>query len=141
MSQGATKQNVVVTDADGNTATVKPASTAAVAADLALVVAVSPNNTIATKEVRSATATLSNVASSATSVTLLASNANRLGATIYNDSTRALYLKFGTTASATDFTVLLVSGAYYEVPFGYTGRLDGIWVAANGFARLTELTS
>jgi pyruvate dehydrogenase complex dehydrogenase (E1) component len=60
---------------------------------------------------------------------------------IYNDSNRSLYLKFGTTASATDFTVLLVAGAYYEVPFGFTGRLDGIWVAANGFARLTELTS
>lgn len=86
-----------------------------------------------------ATATLSNVASSATSVTLLAANANRLGAIIVNDGTARLYVKFGTTASTTSFTVLMPPGGYYEVPFAYTGRIDGIWSVANGSARVTEL--
>ena len=40
------------------------------------------------------TATLSNVASSATNVTVLAANTARKGATIVNDSTQILYLKF-----------------------------------------------
>ena len=88
----------------------------------------------------STTATLSNVASSASSVTLLASNTLRRGATIYNDSTQVCFVKFGTTASNTSFTVRLASQDYYEVPFGYTGRIDGIWASANGNARVTEIT-
>ena len=87
-----------------------------------------------------ATATLSNVSSSASNVTLLASNAARRGATIFNDSTAILYIKFGATASATSFTVYLTAAQYYEVPYPcYTGIIDGIWASANGSARITEL--
>lgn len=86
------------------------------------------------------TATLTNVAASASSVTILAANTARLGATIVNDSTQVLYLKMGATASSTSYTVKLAAGAYYEVPFGYTGILDGIWASASGNARVTELT-
>lgn len=97
--------------------------------------------TVTTKEVRSATGTQSNVASSASSVTILASNANRLGAAVYNDSTAILYLLLGSaTASATVYTVQIGQGGYYEVPFNYTGQLTGIWASANGNARVTELT-
>lgn len=89
-----------------------------------------------------ATATLSNVSSSATNVTLKASNASRLGLLIYNDSTSNLFVKFGATASATSFTVLLGPGAYYEVPAPvYTGIVDGIWSSASGSARITEITA
>ena len=88
----------------------------------------------------SGTSTLSNVASSATSVTLLAANSGRRGATIYNDSTQVLYVKFGTTASNTSYTVQMAANAYYEIPFQHTGRIDGIWASANGNARVTEFT-
>lgn len=85
-------------------------------------------------------ATVTSVASSATSVTLLAASARR-GATIYNDSTQVLYMKFGITASNTSYTVQLASGDYWEMPYPiYTGRIDGIWASANGNARITELT-
>lgn len=87
------------------------------------------------------TATCTSVASSAASVTLKALNASRLGLTIENDSTQVLYVKFGTTAAATDYTVKMVAGAYYEVPFNYTGRIDGLWSSANGAAYVTELTA
>lgn len=90
-----------------------------------------------------ATATLSNVASSATSVTILASNASRKGAMIYNDSTAVLYIKFGATASATSYVVQIPSLGYYELPaaqYLYTGIIDGIWASANGNARVTELS-
>jgi hypothetical protein len=87
-----------------------------------------------------ATATTSNVSSSASSVTLLASNTLRRGATIQNDSTQVLYVKLGTTASTTSYTVKMAANSYYEVPFGYTNRIDGIWASVNGSARMTELT-
>lgn len=89
----------------------------------------------------STTATLSNVASSASSVTLLALNAQRRGATIYNDSSAILYVKLGATASATSYTVKMYQDDYFEVPAAYTGVIDGIWAAATGSARITEITS
>lgn len=88
----------------------------------------------------SGTATLSNVSGSASSVTLLSSNISRKGATIWNNSTAILYVKFGSTASATSCTVKMVADAYYEVPFGYTGIITGIWASATGNARVTELS-
>lgn len=90
--------------------------------------------------VRPDTSAVTSVASSAASVTLLAANPNRLGAIIINDSNQVLFVKFGTTASSSSYSARLVSNGYYEVPFGYTGIIDGIWVAANGNARITELT-
>ena len=89
---------------------------------------------------KSGTATLSNVASSATSVTLLSAAATRLGATFVNDSTQICYVKFGTTASATDYSVRMYPNDYFELPFNYTGRIDAIWASANGNMRVTELT-
>lgn len=90
---------------------------------------------------KSGTATLANVAGSASSVTLIASNANRRGATIQNDSTAILYVKFGSSASSTSYTVKMTADSYYEVPFGYTGIITGIWVSATGSARVTEMTT
>ena len=96
---------------------------------------------VPTKEVRASTPAQSSVAGSASSVSLLASNANRLGATITNDSSATLYVKLGATASTTSYTVKLVQDAYYEVPYGYTGAIDGIWSSATGNARITELAA
>jgi hypothetical protein len=84
--------------------------------------------------------TTSTVAGNAGSVTLLAANGARKGATIYNDSTATLYVKLGITASTSDFTVKMLPDQYYEVPFGYVSRIDGIWSSATGNARMTELT-
>ncbi|MGV0984980.1 MAG: hypothetical protein ACOYB2_10525 [Limnohabitans sp.] len=91
------------------------------------------------------TGTQSSVASSASDTTILASNSNRLGAAIYNDSTQVLYLLLASgTASATAFTVKVASGGYYELPpnmAGYTGVIKGLWASANGNARVTEWTA
>jgi hypothetical protein len=106
---------------------------------------VQPGNTANTTawlvtEDKSATATLANVASSASSVTLQASNTARKGWMIHNDSSAVLYVKFGTTASTSSYTVKLIADAYYEMPQGhiYTGIIDGIWASATGAARVTE---
>lgn len=88
------------------------------------------------------TATVTAVPDNAASVTLVAANSSRIGASVTNDSSAKLYVKTGTTATATDYTVPLVSGAYWEAPYGYTGRIDGIWASDpnDGAARVTEYT-
>jgi len=89
-------------------------------------------------------ATVTSVAGSASSVTLLAANTGRISASISNDSTAILYAKFGATASTSSFTVRIPANVYYEVPVGrdgkvYNGRIDGIWSVALGNARITEV--
>ncbi len=87
------------------------------------------------------TSTPANVASSITSVTLLAANVNRLGATIYNDSNSRLRVKLGTGASATSFTELVLPYGTYPVLPGYTGIITGLWsTVVSGNARVTEIT-
>lgn len=95
----------------------------------------------------SATATLVNVASSASSVTLIALNTARLGASIVNDSTAVLYVKYGSSASATSYNYVLAGsvggvGSTWEMPANprYTGIITGIWASATGSARTNELT-
>jgi hypothetical protein len=88
-----------------------------------------------------AVATLANVADTGSSGTLLASNAARLAAILYNDSTVGCYVKYGATASATSFTYFLDAGESYREE-RYTGIIDGIWESdASGSMRVTELTA
>lgn len=89
-----------------------------------------------------ATGATSSVASSATPVTLKAALAGRRGLTIFNDSTQVLYVLLGAgTASATVYTVQMSAGAYYELPYMFTGIVTGLWASANGNARITEITA
>jgi len=84
-------------------------------------------------------ATVASVAASASNVTLLASDSVRSGASFYNDSTSALYLKYGTTASTSSFTVKIPSYGYFELPIPvYYGTIDGIWDSATGNCRVTS---
>lgn len=93
----------------------------------------------------SGTSAITTVAASASSVSLLASNVNRKGATIVNDSSAVVYIKCGTTASTTSYTSTLAGAgaapfSSYEVPFGYTGAIDAIWASGTGNARITEFS-
>lgn len=59
---------------------------------------------------------------------------------VFNDSTATLYLKFGTAASTTSHTVQIPAGGYFEFPDPlYDGAVEGVWGAANGAARCTEV--
>ena len=79
-------------------------------------------------------------ASTTTSAQLLASNTSRLGATIWNEGGQELYVKCGTTASTTDYTVRIPANGYWECPFGYTGRIDGVTSTSTAQAQITEFT-
>ncbi len=98
------------------------------------------SNTVTVRDAGNATSVITSVPGSITSVTVLASNSNRKGAAVYNDSNARLYLKLGATASTTSFTVLVFPNSYYELPAMYTGIVDGIWASASGNARVTEIT-
>jgi hypothetical protein len=82
------------------------------------------------------------VASAATNTTLKAANTARIGLTIYNSDANALYVKMGATATTSDFSVVIPSGGYWEMPQPcYRGIVDGIWAAdGSGSAHVTELT-
>lgn len=101
---------------------------------------VSISGTVPVVDAPSATGTVTVVASIITTSTILAANVNRKGATIYNDSTKILYLTLAATTTLTAYTVQLAKQSYYEVPYHYTGIISGLWSAANGSAVVTELT-
>jgi hypothetical protein len=88
------------------------------------------------------TATITTKASSNANQTALASNSSRKGAKFFNDSDTDVVLKFGTTATTTDFTIKINAGGYYnlETPI-YRGRIDIISATTGtGNLRTTELT-
>lgn len=77
-----------------------------------------------------------------TSAVALASNANRRGFSIYNDSVSStLYIAYAATASTSDFTLKIAPGGYFEGPDPcYTGVISGIWSGTVGSAKVTEVT-
>lgn len=81
------------------------------------------------------------VARTSSTVVIASGNLSRMGLTVYNDSNGQLYLKLGSGATTSAFTVKLVANAYYEVPFPvYTGVVTGVWATAgSGNAMVTEL--
>lgn len=89
-----------------------------------------------------ATGNQTNVASSATDVTILAANAARKGAMIFNDSTSVLYLLLSTgTSSVTNYSTQILAGGILTMLVGeYTGVIKGLWSVANGAARVTEFS-
>jgi hypothetical protein len=94
-----------------------------------------------------AVATVTSINDTASSVALLAANANRRGGSIVNNSTSILYILLGTgTASATNFSVAIdgkttVPGVYF-IPPNFTGAIFGVWSAdSTGAAIMTELTA
>lgn len=88
-----------------------------------------------------ATSVVTRVPSSVTNVTLAAVNANRKGLSLYNDSNALQYVKFGVTATTTDFTLVLTPRMFYEMPFPiYVGQIDVISSSTNGAIQVTELS-
>ena len=97
--------------------------------------------TVTTSESRPSTTSVTQVAASATVVTLKASNVSRNQLIIYSDSTADLYIKLGSGASLTDYSVKLMQDDCFEFNFpAYTGIVTGIWASATGNAYVTEIT-
>lgn len=100
--------------------------------------AVPVSGTVTATPPASATANHTNVSSATSATTVLASNPNRKGATVYQDGSGTGYLKLGSGASATSYTIEMVSKSYYEVPFGYTGIITCLWTSTASTHRVVE---
>ena len=87
---------------------------------------------------KATSAPTTSVASSITSVTLLALNASRKWASFRNDSTSIAYI--AKSATATTSSVYLLQPQGYLYFDDYTGVVSAIWVSANGFMRIEEGT-
>lgn len=85
---------------------------------------------------KATSAPTTSVASSATSVTLLALNASRKWASFRNDSTSVAYI--AKSATATTSSVYLLQPQGYLYFDDYTGVVSAIWASANGFMRIEE---
>lgn len=81
---------------------------------------------------------VASVSASATSVSILAANADRRKAVIFNASDAFLYLKYGATATSSDYTVRVDPWTPWE-EWHHTGRIDGVWASATGAALVTEV--
>jgi hypothetical protein len=86
------------------------------------------------------TSVVSSVASSTSSVELLASASGRIEGVIQNDSTAVLYVKFGTAATSSSFTISLDPQEAVVID-KYNGVVHGTWASVNGNARVTVVTS
>lgn len=95
-----------------------------------------------TDGLRAPTATRTTVNSGTTSVTILASNSARKGAVIYNSDVNILRLDMsGGSAAASRCQYAIATGQSFEVPFGFSGAITGIWDAdGTGIADVVEFT-
>lgn len=86
------------------------------------------------------TPTTFSVASSATSVTILAANASRRGISVMNDSTSVLRLSFTTPATSANAFIAMQpqSFLYLDQQLMVGNAVYGIWTSANGKAQVTE---
>ena len=88
-----------------------------------------------------ASATLAQVTvSTVTSTALLAANAARKMAIFFNNGSNFVYIKFGTTASATSYTIILYPGGLFEMPIPmYTGAVEALANTSNNVINVTEI--
>lgn len=78
------------------------------------------------------------VASTTDSVTLLEPKKQRVGFSIFNNSTSPLYLDYGDAVSLENFAVKIKPKAYFESPFKTPQKIRGVWEAADGRALIRE---
>ena len=80
------------------------------------------------------------VLSSVTTVSILNANTSRRGATIYNKAGTDVFIKLGTVATTSVYTLKMSVDDYYELPYAYTGVVAGITASNAGIINVTELT-
>lgn len=83
------------------------------------------------------TATVTTVAVSTTVATLSLSNASKTGIVIHNEI-GILFVKFGATATSSDYTYRLTQNTVLEV-INYAGLITGIKLAGSTDAQVTEI--
>jgi len=91
---------------------------------------------------KASTSTVAQITPSTSVQTLLAANASRVSAVLFNGGNKSLFVKLGAGATLTSYTDVVLSASSYEIPNTYTGIITGIWaagVAATPVLQATEL--
>lgn len=86
-------------------------------------------------------AAVTSVDSANASTALLLAKVERAGASVVNTDANVLYILIGAgSASASNYSVALATGDYWETPRTYKGEaLTGFWAAnGSGAAKITE---
>lgn len=95
---------------------------------------------ISTTTAQPATGTITSVNVAVATTTILAANANRMGAILYNQDGMT-FVALAAGATSANYTVRLTANSYYEVPFPvYTGIITGSASAGTNTVLATELT-
>lgn len=91
---------------------------------------------------KATTSAFTTVAGATSSTAILAANANRMSASIYNATNKNMYVLCNSgAASLSNYSILLMQGSYWEVPTDYQGAINAIWAAGvSGNANVTEYT-
>lgn len=90
---------------------------------------------------RPTTCTVSSAAMSTVVATILAANASRLAAFLWNDGSAQVYVRLEAGATTALFTVRLNNNGFYEVQFpAYTGIITGITASGTATILATECT-
>jgi len=94
--------------------------------------------TVTSNEPQQSTASISRVSVTNASTTLKTSNSSRITLIIFNEGNQPIYVKYGSTASVTDYTIIIPSGQGYTVA-NYTGIVTAITSASTSNVQVTEL--
>lgn len=63
---------------------------------------------------------------------LVAANEGRRGLTLFNHSVGSVLIDFGKAPTPQDYAVLIAPQGYYELPYIYTGEIQGLWADSGG---------
>lgn len=97
------------------------------------------SGSVSTTPLAASSSTVTQITSTGSNQTLLASNANRKKAVLFFNS-GIWDIKFGATASATSRTIRVSSSSFYYEIDTYTGIIDAICTTAGKLVDVTELT-
>jgi hypothetical protein len=91
---------------------------------------------------KASTSNVTSVPGATSSTSVLAANSSRIFASIYNNTNKNMYILLGSgTASTSNFSILVMTTAYWEVPNDYTGAINAIWSpGVTGSCLVTELS-
>ena len=91
---------------------------------------------------KATTSNVTTVAGATTNTAVLAANANRIFASIYNGTNKNMYVLLNSGAASTsNYSILLLTGSYWELPNDWTGAVNAVWATGvSGNALVTELT-
>ena len=91
---------------------------------------------------KASTSAVTSVPGATTNTSILAANPSRVFASIYNGMNKNMYVLLnGGTARSSNYSILLITGSYWEVPNDWTGAIQAVWAnGVSGNALVTELT-